>query len=259
MATFRARVEAYTGDIPTGSVTRLETFLTSGARFILNILKPEIIRQYSAPYAIGNGLSTALLRVTHVLRNGIGAISGDVNFKAFISDPLSIFYATERSPISLTEASIMTIHPPGGAAFAYALAIPTSVLATDTALDSHLPPHVDEGMILYAAERYMIYSVIANIDDITYTAPSLDISAQLALVATYLNTEEDIELGLAELQVAKTKIDEYQARVQNATAAAQITSEKSKIWLQNMQAIQMLWKEWLAVYAGMQEAPRATA
>lgn len=251
MSTFQNRVDAYVGS---SNTTNLSDWLTSGAKWLINLMSSEKLLNYTTDLAVGVGgaVSTGN-RIIRAHKDGYKARFIDAGLKASVEDSSSIFKATLNDPVAYVENDKIYIKPGGGTAIV--IPYPT-VLYNDTDI-ANFPSDMQHGVVLYAAIQAAIQkynSSITTLNSLTFsditkpTAPTLteinyvdavlgtytstsigsfgtapvfvipDTDFSLSRLNTLINTDEDISLSQAELNQQKIKLEKYSAEIQNALA-----------------------------------------
>lgn len=272
MSTFQSRVEDYTGTI--SDTTALSDWLTSGARWFVDLLPERKVIDYTANLAdSGSGVSVTGYRFYRAHKSGYGARLIDAGMKAQAVASDSIYRATATDPVAYIENGVLYIKPSGGTGIA--MAYPTVVYSDSTI--AGFPAELLQGVVLYAAIQraiQMYNSVITSLGSLaftdqsapatpsapsftytdaslgTYTAEQISFtdtappSYTNAILGTYtaeqistlpgppsytkptttfdlttagtiINTDEDVELGRAEVERQSQLLQQYQQDIQN--------------------------------------------
>jgi len=170
MANFRTQIENLAGK-STFSTTAEETeytdmlnnFLLQSARNVLDVLSDEQIKQNTIVLEISDhaGASVTNVKISKVLRNGIGCVEVPLEMKAKVSASSNSIYApTESSPVyyiegqTATGAKLFVKPDPTNTIKAqlYFIGIPTSILNTATTI-ANFPDQAEYAVILGSAVR----------------------------------------------------------------------------------------------------------
>lgn len=160
MATYQVRVEDRIGTI--GDTQAISDWLTSGAKFVTNILPIERLIKYTTNLTdSGSGISVTTYRVISANKSGYGAREVSHNLSAQVSNSGSIHYAGTTDPVFYILNGSAYVKPSGGTVVA--MAYPT-VLFLDSTITS-FPSDLDEIVVVYAS----IQGRLRQMSDLTIT------------------------------------------------------------------------------------------
>lgn len=243
-ASFQTKVEDYVGTF--SDTSALTEWLTSGARYIIDLLPDHILDEYATTVSVTtSGLAMANYRIQKYLKNGYKAPVVNTGLLTAVQDSNSIHYALNASPVTIIYNGKVYIYPNGGEVLA--MAYPSVAYSQITISD--FPVRMIHGVILYTAIQVAIskaYSAMIDIDDytpptppdqdlpeFTYTSPSqttIDLSSITAPTYTkptsdfsatnlssYVNssTTEDLDQATAEGMHQKTLLEKFQMDLYN--------------------------------------------
>ena len=212
-------------------------------------------------------------KIIAVTRTGYECLLAQSRRIQDIQDDGSIYFATDFKPWYYISGGLVRIFPAPTAeepAALYYIPIPT--VAFDDASIRNFPLEYEQLVVLGGAVRAKLRQVSALRDtlaDLTvsvtlgeslpttfnsgapiFVAPTLDVSAEHTAIATYIDTEEDVELGAAKMQVIDRKIGEFQAQMgkataefQEASAAIQAESQEHQLEMGRYQAAVQVWAQ----------------
>jgi len=276
LPTLKERVEGYTGK-QRGSAAMMAQWLAAGQRQIVQLLPPVRALDYVQPLGSLAGVNAAAYRVFFVKREGVRAREVSPLIGKELSNTKSIHRATAASPAWYREAGEVTVVPLGGSVTAYVLPLHRTVdgtlttiasfpdrltegvvvyagilqltrafgdnVATLSEITAEFPtpptaPVVPVFTVDPATAEVIDEVAFATLENIpTFAAPTLDLTADLALIATYLNTQEDIELTQGQIEAAKTKLGEYTVRLEAATQATATANMRFQAEVQRLLAV----------------------
>lgn len=240
MSTFQERVQAYTGSI--SDTAALTDWLTSGARFIVDLLPDHVLEEYTTTQSVTtNGFALSSYRVQQVLKNGYEARRVPSGMSASVQDENSLHYALSNSPVSLVYNGKLYIYPNGGEVLA--MLYPTVTYNASTL--SGFPAKMLHGVVLFAAIQGMLSKSSDALESVsavslptapddpaivfadvttsaislpsvpTYTKPTTTFSA--TNLSSYVNstTTEDLDQAQAEATHQKLLLEQYQMDLYN--------------------------------------------
>jgi hypothetical protein len=230
MATYKVRVEDRVGAINDDAA--LSDWLTSGAKFITNILPLERLEKFTVNLTSDptTGVSVVAHRVLSANKAGYGARKVPQELTAQVVNTGSIHYAGTTDPVWYILNGSAFVKPAGGTVVA--MAYPTVAYGDSTI--TAFPADLDEGVVLYAS----IQGRLRQISDLAITTlGGLSIStitpptAPAAISVTYTNTDtaltnQDVELAQGHLSKVHTQISEYGAKLQLYTVDTSVYSNK---------------------------------
>jgi len=244
MITLKAKVEAYVGTVD--SADALDSFLTAGAKFILNLLPVSLLKRVSSINNFTTSFSLFGRRLLNVYSGGYEASEVPVGRKTQAADTTSIYAASAITPIFYSESGNIMVLPTGSTNTAEFIDYPE--VNSANSYIPNFPTEFEQGVILYGALHQKIRETEIAIaftaptvptapspPTISYTdaskgtyteavlgidgvAPTYTISA-VGLVYTNatsaITTNEDIELGNAQLSQLQVNLGEYQANLED--------------------------------------------
>ena len=240
MATFQARVEAYTGSI--SDTDSLSSWLTSGARLVIDLLPEHILNEYAITVSVStSGVYVYNYRIWKVLKNGYNAPIVDTGMMSALQDENSLHYAISSSPSAVIYNQKIYIYPNGGEFLGMEY---PSVTYSDSSIQD-FPSRMAHGVILYSAIQGLLYkssSGLATVSSVslptapsapsfsftsitgetvtlptapTYTKPTTTFSS--TNLSSYVNstTTEDLDQANAEAVHQKTLLEKFQMDLYN--------------------------------------------
>jgi len=193
---FLTQIQAYIGIF--SDTTSLDTWLTQGAKNIINMLPEDIVKQYALDLPVTNsGLSTSGYKVYRIHYNGYGSMEYPIDMKARLQDTNSMYYATPTSPAHIYDNALLFIFPNGGTILA--IKYPT-VVNTDVAI-TDFPPELVQGVILYASIQGLLENIsngIISLGAITFssqTAPTTPTAPSFTYNAAVIGTIASTTIG----------------------------------------------------------------
>lgn len=233
MATFQSRVEAYTGTLTdTDSLTE---WLTSGARYIVDLLPDHILNEYALLVTVDtSGVSLATYRMWKTLKNGYEAPLVSTGMRAAIQDENSIHYALSASPSAVVYNGKIYIYPNGGEMLA--MAYPSVTYSASTL--SNFPPRMLHGVVLYAAVQGALTRASASLSALSaltmdYDKSSVTTAFDPTNLSSYVNSTstEDLEQASAEAMHQKTLLEKFQMDMYNELndANAEVTEYQARL------------------------------
>lgn len=148
--TLQNKVEDIIGSI--GDTAALNDWLTSGAKFISDVVPPNKLMQYQTAITDPDGaagISIIGYRILRAHKSGYRANIVDAGYKAQLIDTKSIYLATASNPRCYFENGKGYVIPSGGSIIVYAY--PTATYS-DTSIAS-FPLELEYGVILFACIR----------------------------------------------------------------------------------------------------------
>lgn len=175
MLTFKERIEDRIGSV--GDDNALDSWLTAGAKLIINLLPETRLEKFTTPLTDGgSGVEVKNYRVLSANKNGYGAIRVSQNLIARVSDANSIYAATTEYPAWYILDGLAYVKPSGGTILV--LGYPDVYSGTDTI--PNFPRDIDESVVIYAC----INGRFRQMTDLTITTlGGLSISAITAPTA----------------------------------------------------------------------------
>ena len=183
MATFQVQIEDMVGTVGGSSsdTTAISSFLSDGAKEVINLLPPHLLRLCSTevtftPQSVGSEASASLLntgKIFNVRRND-GTIDQPCrrvssSLKGRVSDSDDMDYATATDPIYYVENNYLNILPSASSAVGkYSEVQYPSVSYGDSSIAS-FPDEAEYAVVLYAAVKgieRIITDTIATDEDI---------------------------------------------------------------------------------------------
>lgn len=232
------QIESYIGTF--ADTVSLDNWLTQGAKNIINMLPDDKLKNYTAELSItGAGMSMSGYRVYRVHSNGYGSIEYPIDMRARLQDSNSLYYATSTYPAHIFDKGLLFIFPAGGTVLV--MQFPT-VGNTDSSI-SNFPPELIQAVILYTciqATMQNINTVKSSLSSliipVSPAAPSfsysvqtdtIDLTTDLATLATYIDTSNDIELAQGKIGEIQEKIRQFVEQTQFAISQAKETTDVS--------------------------------
>lgn len=212
MATLQDKVTGYIGTF--ADTSSLSSWLTESAHMLIDLLSVQTLELYSTDLSdTGTGIAVIGNRILRSHKLGYEAPMLHAGLKTQFGDSSSMYYATSTSPISYLENGNGYILPGGGTFIVFAY--PVLLFSTITLSTQFLTDYEDLIIIPVAikAETQNINSLITIVKALSFstqTGQTFDFSSELTQAATYIDTDEDIEL-------AQGKISEIQSRLANVT------------------------------------------
>jgi hypothetical protein len=238
MSTFQARIEDRIGTV--SDTTALSDWLTSGAKYLITRLSEDKFVTTDLTDS-GSGVAIAGYRLFRAHKSGYNADFVDAGLKSQVADSNSIYYANTKDPKAYIENGKLYVKPSGGTGIVFAY--PT-VLYSASAVTG-FPVEYDEGLVLYASiqgatQKYNLAITTLN----GLSTPTTTFS--LTQANSWINTDEDIELGNAELNQHKTYIDKYMNDIQLYNVEAQRAVQEVNTWNGILQELRTEFKEFLS-------------
>ena len=225
--TYREQVEALIGSFPDEAA--ITQWLTDSARQLVNMIPADRVTQYETSRdASGAGATVSDARLVRATRNDYGCkeLSAGDFIKA--SDGNSLFYAQTDDPVFAVQDGKVNIAPNSGSMEAWVVPYPVVTYSDETI--ANFPPDFDHLVVLRTAVQAQIRlmadeflelpeaptsptftpDVVTETTIGTNAAFSIDLSAQFTQLATYLNTQEDIELARTTLEEIVTRLTEFE-------------------------------------------------
>jgi len=171
------KIDDIAGALGSADTSAQTDWLKAGARIITDIMPVEKVELYASEVTdTGSGIDITGRRMlydrTH--KSGRPAPLFSAAMKAQFADTGSIYYATEKSPISYVELTKLYIKPSGGTGVGMTYPNPSY---SDNSITG-FPPEYEYGVILYAAIQQKIRQIadkLVSLEGITLdtvTAPS---------------------------------------------------------------------------------------
>lgn len=257
MSTLKAKIEAYVGDT-TAETSYLADYLATAIARLINAIPAPLIQDHAVGTAVNSaGLDISAARVFSVYGSGIGMPAREIPASESLMYQISgsLKKATTADPVYWTHGQKLYVLDSGtdGIAFIINAPLPTAITpASDTEIDV-LPTPFESAAIIDAAQMVAVKRFSAAVAAINalvaptvptvltpstpsygslQTAPTaptaLDITTQLTSLATYLDTQQDIELASGKLNEINTRIDNYRSQLQKFGQDITIYSEKIK-------------------------------
>jgi len=191
MATFLSRVEDLVGTF--ADITALDQWLTDDARKLVDIIPLNKAYVYSSGLNItlNSGVSISGYRVLSVDGDGYNSSETPSALEAQVSLTGSLNKATNRSPKHIIKNGTLKIYPTT-ISIGTAIAIAYQTVANTASTISVLPEQLIDALVYKVSSRCANFNANAIL--------TTDIPASKTLLATYTNTDEDIELASAENQ-----------------------------------------------------------
>ena len=220
---FLTQIESRVGTV--SDTAYVSEALTAGAAWFVDRLPENKLRDYTTNVSDGgSGVSITDYRFYRAHKSGYKAREVDPGLKAQAADSDSIHKATATDPIFYIENGLIYILPGGGTAIV--IAYPTVAYSGTTI--SGFPTELNEGVVLYtsiqaAVQKYNATITVLNGLGIPTTTFSL------TQANTWINTDEDIELGNAELSQQRAYLEKYSQDMQllNAEVSKEIQEVNS--------------------------------
>ena len=229
MATIQARVEDYVGTLT--DTQAISDHATAGAKHLIDVLPREkLIRLTTELTDAGSGIAVTG-RFIRAHKSDVGTIEVNPSLKAQVQDSDSIHYAPTNSPVHLWDDNKVYVYPSGGSVIH--VAYPT-VTYSDTSI-SGFPSEMEHVVILYTAIQEassILNTTLSSITSADYTSQMTALSFTNA--NTYVNTDEDIELGNAELSKLGLQLSEMQTKIQDEKADVDVDLQKNIVKAQSM-------------------------
>ena len=251
MATLQDKVQAYIGTV--SDTTSLTGWLVNGVHKIIDIMPLPRLTNYTTNLAdSGSGININNYKVIRAHKLGYEAIGVPAGLKSAVIDSNSIYYATNRNPVYYEENGMGYIIPSGGTIIALQYPVVTySTLSGSTQfLTDFETPIVLWASIQGAIQSYnTVMTSLSNLTlgtiadlPVTPIAPSFtwtDASigtysptiigslgtaptytkpvtgAAFTNAGVYIDTDQDIELGKASLDIQNSLLNNYQLDIAN--------------------------------------------
>jgi hypothetical protein len=241
MATFKTRVESVIGTV--SSTTLLDTWLSSGAKFVLVQIPSQKLLGHSQEISFTSFVSLWNRKFVGLSVGGYEPKLVSPGKATQAADSTSLHYATALTPAYLIKGDTVHVFPTSASGSLFAINYP-DVVNTDTSV-ANFPPELEEGIVLYACitgllqrsfDRLATDIALMTFGSVTApTAISGTITMTLSLptfvqpvplfdttnAGTYTRTDEDLEKGSAELQIQQVLLSKYNEDIQNANAVFQ--------------------------------------
>ena len=242
MANFDDQVMGLTGLTVNGSSTapsqaELTTFLTDGAKEIINILPPDLKIKCAAASTLNNSTTVMdmdgtgqVLFVTRLSANSGGyqvpCREIPYMYGGLATDSSSLYYATVTDPVywidgNTSDASTLYVKPtPEATQIAYVHHISYPSVAYNNSVIVNFPDEAEYLVVLYAAIKSiqstmggMNASIIHSDQDGSYSASSAS-SQGWEKVRDWLEDEEDSEMAAATIQALGSEMQQFVAEYQ---------------------------------------------
>jgi hypothetical protein len=262
MATFKTRVESIIGSV--SPVSLLDTWLTSGAKFILVQIPSAKLAGYAQEINFTNSVSLWNKKLIGITVGGYDAKSISPGKVAQVTDSTSIHYATALTPAYTIKGDNLHVYPTNSSATLFAINYP-EVANTDSSI-ANFPPELEDGVVYFACITGLLWR---SLDKMTTDIASLQFNAPTAPAAisktftvatslptftlapaplsstinpfvqavsefstdnakTYTRVDEDLEKAAGELQIQQALVAKYNEDIQNANALFQSELAKYK-------------------------------
>ena len=250
MSTFLARVEDYVGSF--SDTTALNDWLTQAAKRVVDLLpEDDAMRSAATAADAGSGVSVSEKRIVDAHKSDRRARRIPFTFAKSAADSTSLHYATSVDPVWYLQGSTAYILP-GGGTF-YVISYPTVangdsaitgvqtkyeiLVVLDTAVQATLrqlrdlarttlsglsfreimppaSPSAPSFTYTDAALQTYVPTVIGSLGTApTYTKPTN--SASFTAAETSITTNEDVELGTAQVNKERALLEQYQLGIQD--------------------------------------------
>lgn len=216
MATFKERVEAYTGSIL--DTTALSGWLTSGARNILAMVPLQGLTQWGLSTEVGAPPDTFNLGDNIFLTanlNGYECKTVGEDMRARVLDINSVYFATSTSPVIFIDPSGNVQVAPSGGTLWY---VPSPDVQHDDSVIFNFPVKLDQAVVLHAAIQGLGWITAGELVSLGSSFPVLpDFTTQLAAAALAMRINEDIDLGMGIMKEIESTIITFNAALQRYT------------------------------------------
>lgn len=275
MATLGARVQNLVGTVSSPTILD-DWLTHGAKTIIDLVPKGEALKFAVDVTVPNGGVSAAEYRILYVSRDGRGATWIEPHMAAAAVDNTSMYFAVASHPLWTIDDGLVKLFPADGSARVfYGIAYPNVVngdsaitgLATKyehgvvlyasihalqkqlsdlmrTSLDgaslsAPTPPSAPNAPTLTyvnASAATVSATTIGNLPAVAPAFTTLDLTNQLTLLGTYLDTEEDIELADAKIRELQTRLQEargeFEEDLEEYRASVQKTMEQARITLQ---------------------------
>jgi len=227
MATYQARVQQLVGDA--GTETDLDDWCNEGAKAVINMMPASLLETISQIASFTSTVSLSGKRIVSVLRND-GTYDRPCRkvpslFRGRVQDSTDMHYALASDPVFYIEqnAAVVKPDPATDKGTLMYVGYPT-IDASSTVFGAvdYFPDEYEYLIVLYAAIKELqnqqsdMKSVLATHNEYDGDSPTdiTDAHNGWRAVRYYIETEEDVELSMAEIQALTAEMQQFVARYQ---------------------------------------------